>query len=132
MPDVTQQTVEPALESSLPTFTSKPPVGSATAPLPHPKSRDRGVERSTHLAVHHLGMLEDGNDVTHHSHAQLIHDFLVEIQQHALLDPAGEGQQGGHQWARVGGPASPLTPLLSPSSALSPGQPYLLSTNITA
>lgn len=106
MPDVTQQTVEPALESSLPTFTSKPPVGSATAPLPHPKSRDRGVEWSTHLAVHHLGMLEDGNDIAHHSHAQLIHDLLVEIQQHALLDPAGEGQQGGHSgpgW--VGQPA---------------------------
>lgn len=61
-------------------------------PLPDPKPRDRGAEQSTHLTVHHLGMFEDGNDVAHHSHAQLIHDFLVEIQQHALLDPAREGQ----------------------------------------
>lgn len=90
MPKVTQQMVEIALELM---FASKPPVGSATVPLPRPKLRDRGVAQSTHLAVHHLGMLENGDDVTHHSHAQLIHDFLVEIQQHTLLDPTREGQQ---------------------------------------
>lgn len=89
MPNVTQQMVESASELR---FASKLPVGSATALLPDPKPRDRGAEQSTHLTVHHLGMFEDGNDVTHHSHAQLIHDFLVEIQQHALLDPAREGQ----------------------------------------
>jgi hypothetical protein len=38
-------------------------------------------------------MLEDGNDVAHHSHAQLIHDLLVEVQQHALLDSAGKGHK---------------------------------------
>lgn len=81
--------VEPARELR---FASKLPIGSASTPLPDPKPRDRGVEQSTHLTVHHLGMFEDGNDVTHHSHAQLIHDFLVEIQQHALLDPARESQ----------------------------------------
>ena len=39
------------------------------------------------LAVYHLGVLEDSDGVAHHSHTQFIHDFLVEIQQHALLDP---------------------------------------------
>lgn len=59
----------------------------------NPKPRNREMAQSTHLAVYHLGMLQDGNDVAHHSHAQLIHDFFVKIQQHALLDPVGEGQQ---------------------------------------
>lgn len=63
------------------------------SPPSHPKPRDQGAGQHTHLAVYHLGMLEDGNDVAHHSHAQLIHDLFVEIQQHALLDPVGEGQQ---------------------------------------
>lgn len=87
MPNITQQMVEKASEAS------KPPVGSPTALQPHPKPRDRGVEQNTYLAMHHLSMLENGDDVPHHSHAQLIHDFLVEIQQHALLDPTREGQQ---------------------------------------
>ena len=84
----------------MPTFASKPPIGSTTMPPSHPKPRNRSVEQSAHLAeqsahlaVHHLGMLEDGNDVAHHSHAQLIHDLLVEVQQHALLDSAGKGHK---------------------------------------
>ena len=51
------------------------------------------MEQSAHLAVYHLGMLEDGNDVAHHGHAQLVHDLLVEVQQHALLDSAGKGHK---------------------------------------
>lgn len=77
----------------MPTFASKPPIGSTTMPPSHPKPRNRSVEQSAHLAVHHLGMLEDGNDVAHHSHAQIIHDLLVEVQQHALLDSAGKGHK---------------------------------------
>ena len=77
----------------MPTFASKPPTGSTTRPPSHPKPRNRGVEQSAHLAVYHLGMLEDGNDVAHHGHAQLVHDLLVEVQQHALLDSAGKGHK---------------------------------------
>lgn len=66
---VTQQAVEPTWNPGMPTFASKPPIGSTTSLHPHPKPRNRGVEQRAHLAVHHLGMLEDGNDVAHHGHA---------------------------------------------------------------
>lgn len=122
MPGATQQTVWPALELRPPRCTP----------------RDPGAGQDTHLAVHHLGMLEDGDDVAHHGHAQLIHDLLVEVQQHALLDPAwGVSAEATSAPGRKGQPA-PGSPHPSPlpsrvSSVPCPlGLPYLLSTNITA
>lgn len=46
---------------------------------PHTFPRKSEAQKSTYLAVYHLGMLEDGNDITHYSHAQLVHDFLIEV-----------------------------------------------------
>lgn len=91
VPNVTQQMQNQPWIPGLPAFAFKPPVSSPLPPNPKPRNREMG--QCTHLAVYHLGMLQDGNDVAHHSHAQLIHDFFVKIQQHALLDPVGEGQQ---------------------------------------
>lgn len=66
--------------NTAPSFAARPPSGPHNSRLqPHTFPRKPEAQKSTYLAVYHLGMLEDGNDVTHHSHAQLVHDFLIEI-----------------------------------------------------
>lgn len=80
MPNVTEQRANPA-STTAPSFAARPPTGPSTIPssLTHTFPRQSEAQKGTYLAVDHLGMLEDGNDVTHYSHAQLVHDFLIEI-----------------------------------------------------
>lgn len=103
MPRVTQQAVEPTLESRYAYLASKPPIGSTTSPPSHPKPRNRGVEQRAPPGGAPPGMLEDGNDVAHHGHTpQLVHDLLVEVQQHALW--ILQGREGQVSWGGWAGP----------------------------